>query len=243
MPNWCCVNIVAKGERKQLERLADDLNNMQNIGQNYFGRLWLGNLVEKCLNTDKNSISETMIRKIKDERLRGIISPNFYSIATFSRPDTEEEVMESNGGVQEMFEVDGDCLRFSMISAWAEPCGLRRLINEVYGVDLYWSSTDEFVNFANTYNPDKIPELPYVNFDGSPYSRLEVDDLKCALKDNIKELRMRIPDDADAEYFVSDEFLDMYSKLPEEVTSPDLECEEDKPLFEVYKEVDLSYWQ
>ena len=243
MPNWCCVNIVAKGKHEQLQRLADDLNNMQNIGQNYFGRLWLGNLVAKCLNAEKGGISMAIMEKLKDKGFRGIISPNFYNIPTLGIPDTEEEIKERNGGAQEMFEVDGDCLRFSMISAWAEPCGLRRLINEVYGVDLYWSSTDEFVNFANTYNPDKIPELPYVNFDGSPYSRLEVDDLKCALKDNIKELRMRIPDDADAEYFVSNEFLDMYYKLPEKVTSPALWCDIDTPLFEVYKEVDLSYWQ
>ena len=240
MPNWCCINIIAKGKHEQLQRLADDLNNMQNIGQSCFGRLWLGNLAAKCLNAEKDGISVAIMEKLKDKGLRGIISPNFYNIATLGRPDTEEEVMESNGGIQEMFEVDGDCLRFSMISAWAEPCGLRRLINEVYSVDLYWSSTDEFVNFANTYNPDKIPELPYVNFDGSPYSRLEVDDLKRALKDNIKELRMRIPDDADAEYFVSNEFLDMYSKLPEKVFAPALGSEIRKPEFGDYEEEDLS---
>lgn len=241
MPNWCCVNIVAKGKHEQLQRLADDLNSMQNIGKSRFGRLWLGNLVAKCLNAEKDGISVAIMEKLKDKGLRGIISPNFYNIATLGGPDTEEEIKERNGGAQEMFEVDSDCLRFSMISAWAEPCGLRRLISEVYGVDLYWSSTDEFVNFANTYNPDKIPELPYVNFDGLPYSRLEVGELIERLKEDVEGLK--IPENADAEYFASDEFLDMYSKLPEKMTSPGLKCEIDKPYFAVYKEVDLSYWQ
>ena len=57
MPNWCCVNIVAKGKHEQLQRLANDLNSMRNIGQSRFGRLWLGNLVAKCLNAEKDGIS------------------------------------------------------------------------------------------------------------------------------------------------------------------------------------------
>lgn len=242
MPNWSCTNIVAKGERKQLERLASDLNNMPSVRENHFGRLWLGNFVAMFLNNVKNDSLLQIIQNMMWERLSGIISPNFYSVATLGAPDTEEEIQgNDDGNIPKKFEIEDDCLRFSIISAWEKPNYILNLIERGYGVKLYWSTTDEMYSFSSTYNPDKIPELPYVYFDGVSYSRLEIDELKEQLKNHIEGLE--IPENADTEYFISDEFLDMYSKLPEKVTSPALWCDIDTPLFEVYKEVDLSYWQ
>ena len=96
-------------------------------------------------------------------------------------------------------------------------------------------------SFSSTYNPNKIPELPYVYFDGVSYSRLEIDELKEQLKNHIKGLE--IPENADAEYFISDEFLDIYSKLPNKVFAPALGSEIRKPEFGEYEEEDLSDWK
>lgn len=111
---------------------------------------------------------------------------------------------------------------------------LEDLILEKFpGIILAWSCTDEFGNFHITHNPEKLPDLDVIAFNGLQYSRNDVLELKRDLRENCPGLRFN--EDADMDYFLSDAFINLYSKWSDNFIDENKDVW--APWFEIYAEV------
>ena len=220
MPNWACNHIVASGDLEQLRALAQTLNTMLNYS-NGFGRYWMGNLAAALLGVDADGLD-----RYRGMHLRGTLDPDFYAQACLCGPYVDQK---------REFEVDEDGrMRFSTTSAWDRSEELENLILEKFpGITLAWSCTDEFGNFHTTHNPERIPDLDVIAFNGCQYSRNDLMELKRDLKENCPGLGFN--EDAGMDYFLSGEFLDLYGEWSRDFISE----EEDvwAPYLEIYEEV------
>lgn len=219
MPNWACNHIVASGDLEQLRALAQTLNTMPNYSSG-FGRYWMGNLAAALLGVDAEGLD-----RYKGMHLRGTLDPDFYAQACLCGPYVDQK---------REFEVDEDGrMRFSTTSAWDRSEDLENLILEKFpGITLAWSCTDEFGNFHTTHNPERIPDLDVIAFNGSQYSRNDLMELKRDLKENCPGLGF--DEDADMDYFLSEEFINLYGEWSRDFISE----EEDvwAPCLEIYEE-------
>lgn len=219
MPNWACCNIVAYGDRKQVEALAKALNTMPNL-ENGFGKHWMGNFVAALTGMTKEEVLNSGIM------CRGTFDTNFHADACLCGPyndDNEEFIVDEDGA-----------LRFSTTSAWDRSEDVENLIFEHFpGIEMAWSCTDEFGNFHHIYNPDDLLEINVIAFDGDQYSYNEVKELKSRLKEVCEGLEFN--EDADMDYFLSDEFIKLYNQWKEKYKE---ECDEDTyiPSFELYED-------
>ena len=220
MPNWACNHIVASGDQEQLRALAQTLNTMPNYSSG-FGRYWMGNLAAALLGVDADGLD-----KYRGMHLRGTLDPDFYAQACLCGPYVDQK---------REFEVDEDGrMRFSTTSAWDRSEDLENLILEKFpGITLAWSCTDEFGNFHVTHNPERIPDLDVIAFNGCQYSRNDLMELKRDLKEECPGLGFN--EDADMDYFLSGEFLSLYGEWSRDFISE----EEDvwAPYLEIYEEV------
>ena len=220
MPNWACNHIVASGDLEQLRALAQTLNTMPNYS-NGFGRYWMGNLAAALLGVDADGLD-----RYRGMHLRGTLDPDFYAQACLCGPYVDQK---------REFEVDEDGrMRFSTTSAWDRSEDLENLILEKFpGITLAWSCTDEFGNFHTTHNPERIPDLDVIAFNGCQYSRNDLMELKRDLKENCPGLGFN--EDAGMDYFLSGEFLGLYGEWSRDFISE----EEDvwAPYLEIYEEV------
>ena len=220
MPNWACNHIVASGDLEQLRALAQTLNTMPNYS-NGFGRYWMGNLAAALLGVDADGLD-----RYRGMHLRGTLDPDFYAQACLCGPYVDQK---------REFEVDEDGrMRFSTTSAWDRSEDLENLILEKFPrITLAWSCTDEFGNFHTTHNPERLPDLDVIAFNGSQYSRNDLMELKRDLKEECPGLGFN--EDADMDYFLSGEFLDLYGEWSRDFISE----EEDvwAPYLEIYEEV------
>ena len=220
MPNWACNHIVASGDQEQLRALAQTLNTMPNYS-NGFGRYWMGNLAAALLGVDADGLD-----RYRGMHLRGTLDPDFYAQACLCGPYVDQK---------REFEVDEDGrMRFSTTSAWDRSEDLENLILEKFpGISLAWSCTDEFGNFHTTHNPERIPDLDVIAFNGCQYSRNDLMELKRDLKENCPGLGFN--EDAGMDYFLSGEFISLYGEWSRDFISE----EEDvwAPYLEIYEEV------
>lgn len=219
MPNWACNHIVASGDLEQLRALAQTLNTMPNYSSG-FGRYWMGNLAAALLEVDADGLD-----KYRGMHLRGTLDPDFYAQACLCGPYVDQK---------REFEVDEDGrMRFSTTSAWDRSEDLEDLILEKFpGITLAWSCTDEFGNFHTTHNPERIPDLDVIAFNGCQYSRNDLMELKRDLKENCPGLGF--DEDAGMDYFLSGEFISLYGEWSRDFISE----EEDvwAPYLEIYEE-------
>ena len=220
MPNWACNHIVASGDLEQLRALAQTLNTMPNHSSG-FGRYWMGNLAAALLGVDADGLD-----RYRGMHLRGTLDPDFYAQACLCGPYVDQK---------KEFEVDEDGrMRFSTTSAWDRSEDLENLILEKFpGISLAWSCTDEFGNFHTTHNPERLPDLDVIAFNGCQYSRNDLMELKRDLKEECPGLGF--DEDADMDYFLSGEFLSLYGEWSRDFISE----EEDvwAPCLEIYEEV------
>ena len=220
MPNWACNHIVASGDQEQLRALAQTLNTMPNYSSG-FGRYWMGNLAAALLGVDADGLD-----KYRGMHLRGTLDPDFYAQACLCGPYVDQK---------REFEVDEDGrMRFSTTSAWDRSEDLENLILEKFpGISLAWSCTDEFGNFHTTHNPERIPDLDAIAFNGCQYSRNDLMELKRDLKEECPGLGFN--EDAGMDYFLSEEFINLYGEWSRDFISE----EEDvwAPYLEIYEEV------
>ena len=220
MPNWACNHIVASGDLEQLRALAQTLNTMPNYS-NGFGRYWMGNLAAALLGVDADGLD-----RYRGMHLRGTLDPDFYAQACLCGPYVDQK---------REFEVDEDGrMRFSTTSAWDRSEDLENLILEKFPrITLAWSCTDEFGNFHTTHNPERIPDLDVIAFNGCQYSRNDLMELKRDLKEECPGLGF--DEDADMDYFLSEEFINLYGEWSRDFISE----EEDvwAPCLEIYEEV------
>ena len=220
MPNWACNHIVASGDQEQLRALTQTLNTMPNYSSG-FGRYWMGNLAAALLGVDADGLD-----RYRGMHLRGTLDPDFYAQACLCGPYVDQK---------REFEVDKDGrMRFSTTSAWDRSEDLENLILEKFpGITLAWSCTDEFGNFHTTHNPERIPDLDVIAFNGCQYSRNDLMELKRDLKEECPGLGFN--EDADMDYFLSGEFISLYGEWSRDFISE----EEDvwAPGFEIYEEV------
>ena len=219
MPNWACNHIVASGDLEQLRALAQTLNTMPNYSSG-FGRYWMGNLAAALLGGDADCLD-----RYRGMHLRGTLDPDFYAQACLCGPYVDQK---------REFEVDEDGrMRFSTTSAWDRSEDLENLILEKFpGITLAWSCTDEFGNFHTTHNPERIPDLDVIAFNGCQYSRNDLMELKRDLKEECPGLGF--DEDADMDYFLSEEFINLYGEWSRDFISE----EEDvwAPYLEIYEE-------
>ena len=219
MPNWACNHIVASGDQEQLRALAQTLNTMPNYS-NGFGRYWMGNLAAALLGVDADGLD-----RYRGMHLRGTLDPDFYAQACLCGPYVDQK---------REFEVDEDGrMRFSTTSAWDRSEDLENLILEKFPrITLAWSCTDEFGNFHTTHNPERIPDLDVIAFNGCQYSRNDLMELKRDLKENCPGLGFN--EDAGMDYFLSEEFINLYGEWSRDFISE----EEDvwAPCLEIYEE-------
>ena len=219
MPNWACNHIVASGDLERLRALAQTLNTMPNYS-NGFGRYWMGNLAAALLGVDAEGLD-----RYRGMHLRGTLDPDFYAQACLCGPYVDQK---------REFEVDEDGrMRFSTTSAWDRSEDLENLILEKFpGITLAWSCTDEFGNFHVTHNPERIPDLDVIAFNGCQYSRNDLMELKRDLKEECPGLGFN--EDAGMDYFLSEEFINLYGEWSRDFASE----EEDvwAPGFEIYEE-------
>ena len=219
MPNWACNHIVASGDQEQLRALAQTLNTMPNYS-NGFGRYWMGNLAAALLGVDADGLD-----RYRGMHLRGTLDPDFYAQACLCGPYVDQK---------REFEVDEDGrMRFSTTSAWDRSEDLENLILEKFpGISLAWSCTDEFGNFHTTHNPERLPDLDVIAFNGCQYSRNDLMELKRDLKEECPGLGFN--EDADMDYFLSEEFINLYGEWSRDFISE----EEDvwAPCLEIYEE-------
>lgn len=219
MPNWACNHIVASGDLEQLRALAQTLNTMPNYS-NGFGRYWMGNLAAALLGVDADGLD-----RYRGMHLRGTLDPDFYAQACLCGPYVDQK---------REFEVDEDGrMRFSTTSAWDRSEDLENLILDKFpGITLAWSCTDEFGNFHTTHNPERIPDLDVIAFNGCQYSRNDLMELKRDMKEECPGLGFN--EDADMDYFLSGEFLSLYGEWSRDFISE----EEDvwAPCLEIYEE-------
>ena len=219
MPNWACNHIVASGDLEQLRALAQTLNTMPNYS-NGFGRYWMGNLAAALLGVDADGLD-----RYRGMHLRGTLDPDFYAQACLCGPYVDQK---------REFEVDEDGrMRFSTTSAWDRSEDLEDLILEKFpGSSLAWSCTDAFGNFHVTHNPERIPDLDVIAFNGCQYSRNDLMELKRDLKEECPGLGF--DEDADMDYFLSEEFINLYGEWSRDFIS---EEEDDwAPYLEIYEE-------
>ena len=219
MPNWACNHIVASGDQEQLRVLAQTLNTMPNYSSG-FGRYWMGNLAAALLGVDADGLD-----RYRGMHLRGTLDPDFYAQACLCGPYVDQK---------REFEVDEDGrMRFSTTSAWDRSEDLENLIlGKFPGISLAWSCTDEFGNFHTTHNPERIPDLDVIAFNGCQYSRNDLMELKRDLKENCPGLGF--DEDAGMDYFLSGEFISLYGEWSRDFISE----EEDvwAPYLEIYEE-------
>ena len=220
MPNWACNHLVASGDQKQLRALAETLNTMANL-ENGFGRYRMGNLADTLM-----GVAEEDLVNHSTMHLRGTLNPDFYAQACLCGPNVDQK---------KEFTVDPDGkMRFSTTSAWDRSEDLEDLILEKFpGIIFAWSCTDEFGNFHVTHNPEKLPELDVIAFNGLQYSRNDVLELKRDLRENCPGLRFN--EDADMDYFLSDAFINLYSKWSDNFIGENEDVW--APWFEIYAEV------
>ena len=220
MPNWACNHIVASGDQEQLRALAQTLNTMPNYSSG-FGRYWMGNLAAALLGVDADCLD-----RYRGMHLRGTLDPDFYAQACLCGPYVDQK---------REFEVDEDGrMRFSTTSAWDRSEDLENLILEKFpGITLAWSCTDEFGNFHTTHNPERLPDLDVIAFNGCQYSRNDLMELKRDLKEECPGLGFN--EDAGMDYFISEEFINLYGEWSRDFISE----EEDvwAPYLEIYEEV------
>ena len=222
MPNWACNHIVASGDLEQLRALAQTLNTMPNYSSG-FGRYWLGNLAAALLGVDADGLD-----RYRGMHLRGTLDPDFYAQACLCGPYVDQK---------SEFEVDQDGrMRFSTTSAWDRSEDLENLILEKFpGITLAWSCTDEFGNFHVTHNPERLPDLDVIAFNGWQYALDDIGGLKNELRSNCPGLE--VPEEADAEYLLSKEFSQRYEEWRENYKKALKDDEDDYiPCFEVYGE-------
>ena len=222
MPNWACNHLVASGDQMQLRSLAETLNTMPNL-ENGFGRYWMGNLVAALLKLSKDELMA-----VKGMHFRGTIDPDFYAQACLCGPNVDEK---------KEFTIDEDGkMRFSTTSAWDRSEDVENLIMEHFpSVELAWSCTDEFGNFHITHNPEGLPELEIIAFNGQLYSRNEMRELRTEMKECCPGLE--IPDDADEDFFLSEDFAKKYCEWSLRFMDEHDDDDEPAPWFEVYEEV------
>ena len=181
----------------------------------------MGNLAAALLGVDADGLD-----RYRGMHLRGTLDPDFYAQACLCGPYVDQK---------REFEVDEDGrMRFSTTSAWDRSEELENLILEKFpGITLAWSCTDEFGNFHTTHNPERIPDLDVIAFNGCQYSRNDLMELKRDLKENCPGLGFN--EDAGMDYFLSGEFLDLYGEWSRDFISE----EEDvwAPCLEIYEEV------
>lgn len=194
MPNWCCTRYVAVGNRKELEKLANTLNTMDNK-PNGFGRYWMGNL-GYALGKGKSVVESV--------DYRGTFTPDFYAALCFCGPCVDEN---------EEFHVDEDgALRFSTISAWERSRDIEELImNNFPSVWFAWSSWDEFFNYCYTYNPEGLNDLPIFAFNENEYSKSE-------LREMIEDIEeyIELPPNISLPFFYTKNFQDLIVKYNRE---------------------------
>ena len=221
MPNWACNHIVASGDEKDLRALAETLNTMPNI-ENSFGHYWMGKLVTALL-----KLSRKELMAVKGMHFRGTIDPDFYAQACLCGPYVDEK---------KEFTVDeAGMMRFSTTSAWDRSEDVENLIMEHFpSVELAWSCTDEFSNFHITHNPEGFPGLEIIAFKGQLNSRNEMGDMRTEMKDRCPGLE--IPDDADADFFLSEDFAKKYCEWNQRFMDEHDDDDELAPWFEVYDE-------
>lgn len=190
MPNWCCTRYVAVGERKDLEKLADTLNTMDNK-PNGFGRYWMGNL-GYALGKPKSVV--------ESGDYRGTFIPDFYAVPCICGPCVDEN---------EEFHVDEDgVLRFSTISAWERSRDIENLIMDNFlSVGLVWSSWDECFNYCYTFNPGGFTDLPIFVFNGNEYSKAELKEMIERIEEYIE-----LPPDVSLPFFYTKDFQDLIAK-------------------------------
>lgn len=219
MPNWACNHIVASGDQEQLRALAQTLNTMPNYSSG-FGRYWMGNLAAALLGVDADGLA-----RYRGMHLRGTLDPDFYAQACLCGPYVDQK---------REFEVDEDGrMRFSTTSAWDRSEDLEDLILEKFpGISLAWSCTDEFGNFHITHNPERLPDLDVIAFNGCQYSRNDLMELKRDLKENCPGLKF--DEDAGMDYFLSGEFISLYGEWSRDFISEEEEVW--APGFEIYEE-------
>lgn len=217
MPNWCTTNYIAKGDTEDLRKFVETLNTMPNL-ENGFGKNWMGNFFS-AFGMSRDEIINSCIS------CRGVIDPSFYAVACFFGPqveETEKFIVEKDGTV-----------RFSTTTAWGRSTDFEELVEEHFpSITLAWSSTDEFGNFHCTYNPENLPELAVIAFNGNSYGRCEVEDLKNDLKDACPDFEF--DEKADMEYFLSDEFRQKYNTWVDSHTE---EEQEELPTIALYDEI------
>ena len=206
----------------QLRSLAETLNTMPNL-ENGFGRYWMGNLVAALLKLSKDELMA-----VKGMHFRGTIDPDFFAQACLCGPNVDEK---------KEFTIDEDGkMRFSTTSAWDRSEDVENLIMEHFpSVELAWSCTDEFGNFHITHNPEGLPELEIIAFNGQLYSRNETGDLRTEMKNCCPGLE--VPDDADADFFLSEDFAKKYCEWSQRFMDEHDDDDETAPWFEVYEEV------
>lgn len=197
MPNWCCTRYVAVGDRKDLEKLADTLNTMDNK-PNGFGRYWMGNL-GYALGKSKSVV--------ESRDYRGTFTPDFYATPCFCEPYVDEN---------EEFHVDEDnALRFSTISAWERSRDIEELIvNNFPSVWFAWSSWDECFNYCYTYNPMGFTDLPIFTFDGNEYSKDELKEMIERIEEYIE-----LPPDVSLPFFYTKDFQDLIAEYNREASN------------------------
>ena len=181
----------------------------------------MGNLAAALLGVDADCLD-----RYRGMHLRGTLDPDFYAQACLCGPYVDQK---------REFEVDEDGrMRFSTTSAWDRSEDLENLILEKFpGITLAWSCTDEFGNFHVTHNPERIPDLDVIAFNGCQYSRNDLMELKRDLKEECPGLGFN--EDAGMDYFLSGEFLSLYGEWSRDFISE----EEDvwAPCLEIYEEV------
>lgn len=224
MPNWSATNYIAYGDKEQVKRLADTLNNMPNL-ESGFGKYWMGNFVAGLLGVSRERILSSEFNHL---HLRGTFDPDFYASACLCGPTVDES---------QVFEVKNGELRFSTVSAWSRSEDIEELIEAYFpGVELAWSSTDEFGNFHYTHNPDDLDGLSLVAFSAG-YNGYTSSELP-ALKEHLKEYcdGLEFDEDADWDYFLSDAFVEHYKEWYDAHYDPE-DDEDCPPLYEVYTEM------
>ena len=223
MPNWACNHIVAYGDQTQLRAFANTLNTMPDH-KVAFGRYWMGNLVAVLLGLTEDEI----MNNTSGLHYRGTFDPDFGAQACFFGPSVDQE---------KEFQVDPDGkMRFSTVSAWDHSEDVEDLIMEKFpGIRLAWSCTDEFGNFHVTHNPERLPDLDVIAFNGWQYALDDIGGLKNDLRSNCPGLE--VPEEADAEYLLSKEFSQRYEEWRENYKKALKDDEDDYiPCFEVYGE-------
>ena len=183
----------------------------------------MGNLVAALLKLSKDELMA-----VKGMHFRGTIDPDFYAQACLCGPNVDEK---------KEFTIDEDGkMRFSTTSAWDRSEDVENLIMEHFpSVELAWSCTDEFGNFHITHNPEGLPELEIIAFNGQLYSRNEMRELRTEMKDCCPGLE--IPDDADEDFFLSEDFAKKYCEWGQRYMEEHDDDDETSPWFEVYEEV------